>query len=206
MPEKAHGRYLLSGGMLVCPTCGGHFEARKAPWKSGGGVYVCATRRRKPGICGNTLALPIAKTDDDILSVIEGDVLSPKFITELVRLIDSTPDERQQQADERDRLRTEVERLVNSIASVLSEMGSSWPVAVRDGMGAPVSRRRAPVVAQIRRATARVAIPAPGSSSTSTNATPSASMASPSVVLRANDSGRATARSASCSARRRVSS
>jgi hypothetical protein len=25
--------YLLSGGLLVCPTCGGHFEERIAPWK-----------------------------------------------------------------------------------------------------------------------------------------------------------------------------
>jgi hypothetical protein len=24
---------LLSGGMLVCPQCGEHFEARIAPWK-----------------------------------------------------------------------------------------------------------------------------------------------------------------------------
>jgi hypothetical protein len=33
MPEKAHGKYLLTGGMLVCPVCNGHFEARKHPWK-----------------------------------------------------------------------------------------------------------------------------------------------------------------------------
>ena len=26
MPEKAHGKYLLTGGMLICPTCRGHFE------------------------------------------------------------------------------------------------------------------------------------------------------------------------------------
>ena len=31
--HKSHGRYLLSGGMLICPTCGGHFEGRKNPWK-----------------------------------------------------------------------------------------------------------------------------------------------------------------------------
>ena len=26
MPETASGRYLLSGGLLICPTCGGNFE------------------------------------------------------------------------------------------------------------------------------------------------------------------------------------
>jgi site-specific DNA recombinase len=47
-PQNASGKYLLSGGLLVCPTCGGHFEAFKAPWKPEG-IYVCATRRRKTG-------------------------------------------------------------------------------------------------------------------------------------------------------------
>jgi hypothetical protein len=34
-PNKAHGKYLLSGGVLMCPTCGGHFEGRKNPWRDG---------------------------------------------------------------------------------------------------------------------------------------------------------------------------
>ena len=76
VPERSHGKYLLSGGLLVCPTCGGHFEARMAPWKGiKGGVYICSTRRRKPGVCGNVLALPIAETDDTVLSMVEGEVL-----------------------------------------------------------------------------------------------------------------------------------
>lgn len=65
-PHKAHGKYLLSGGMLICSTCGGNFEARKYPWKPSpetadklpanarvghpGVVYICSTRRRKPGV------------------------------------------------------------------------------------------------------------------------------------------------------------
>ena len=71
--HRAHGRYLLSGGMLLCPTCGGHFEARKYPWRVNepgghqGHVYICATRRRKPGVCTNTLALDIAEADDGAL-------------------------------------------------------------------------------------------------------------------------------------------
>jgi len=68
-PQNAGGKYLLSGGLLVCPTCGGHFEAFKSPWTA---VYVCATRRRKPGVCTNTLALPIADTDDAVLDMVDG--------------------------------------------------------------------------------------------------------------------------------------
>ena len=30
-------------------------------------VYICSTRRRKPGACSNTLALPMQETEDDIL-------------------------------------------------------------------------------------------------------------------------------------------
>lgn len=131
--EKAHGRYLLSGGMLICPTCGGHFEARKNPWnpsrktaeslpphaRSGhpAHVYICATRRRKPGVCLNTLALPIEETDDVVLSILEGEVLSAAFIRELMSLVDNTPDETGWLVAERDRLQTEVARLVASIAA-----------------------------------------------------------------------------------------
>ncbi len=43
MPEKAWGKYLLTGGLLVCPTCGGQFEGLTFPKE----VYVCSTPRRK---------------------------------------------------------------------------------------------------------------------------------------------------------------
>jgi hypothetical protein len=122
-PEKSHGRYLLSGGMLICPTCGGHFEARKYPWRvqerggHPGHVYICSTRRRKPGVCSNTLALPIAETDETVLSIIEGEVLGTRFIRELLSLVDNAPDETVWLEAERDRLQTEVDRLVASIAA-----------------------------------------------------------------------------------------
>ena len=81
VPERAHGAYLLSGGLLKCRLCGGHFEALKSPWKHGGN-YVCATRRRKPGVCANTLALPIESTDKMILEMVD-QAFSPALIEEL---------------------------------------------------------------------------------------------------------------------------
>jgi DNA invertase Pin-like site-specific DNA recombinase len=122
-PEKAHGKYLLSGGMLICPTCGGHFEGRKNPWRIHEAyghpdhVYVCSTRRRKPGCCPNTLALPIDETDGAVLSIVEGEVLGTRFIGELLALVDNAPDETTWLTAERDRLQTEVDRLVASIAA-----------------------------------------------------------------------------------------
>jgi hypothetical protein len=133
-PHKAHGKYLLSGGMLICPSCGGHFEARKYPWKPSpetakrlpkharvghpGQVYICSTRRRKPGVCTNTLALPIDETDDTVLDIIEGEVLGSRFIRELLGLVDrGEVDDTVHLTAERDRLRGEVDNLVKSIAA-----------------------------------------------------------------------------------------
>jgi hypothetical protein len=112
-PQNASGKYLLSGGLLICPTCGGHFEAFKSPWTA---VYVCATRRRKPGVCTNTLALPIAETDDAVLDLAEGEALGGKFIAELLALVDTTPDRTTAAAVERTRLLGQITNLVESVA------------------------------------------------------------------------------------------
>ena len=116
VPERAHGKYLLSGGLLVCPTCGGHFEARIAPWKGHANVYLCSTRRRKPGVCTNTLALPIGETDDAVLGIVEGEVLGTRFIEELIALVDTSPDPTAGLQRERQRLAQEIENLVTSVA------------------------------------------------------------------------------------------
>jgi site-specific DNA recombinase len=118
VPERAHGRYLLSGGMLICPTCGGHFEARITPWHGVREAYICSTRRRKPGVCSNTLALPIAETDDDVLSIVEGEVLGTAVITELLTLVDdgAAQETTHLQAD-RDRLQREIDNLLELTAS-----------------------------------------------------------------------------------------
>jgi site-specific DNA recombinase len=121
VPERAHGKYLLTGGMLVCPTCGGHFEALKVPWKDDG-VYTCSTRRRKPGICTNTLALPMAETDAAILSTIEGDVLHPRLIEDLLLLVDhGGADDNVRLTADRDQLQREVKNLVAAIAKGVAE-------------------------------------------------------------------------------------
>ncbi|MDO8677166.1 MAG: recombinase family protein [Acidobacteriota bacterium] len=118
VPERAYGKYLLSGGMLVCPQCGGHFEARKHPWHDQPGeVYTCSTRRRKPGMCDNMMALPIGETDDQILSIIDGQVLCPSVIEELLLLVDrGEADDSARLTADRQRLCKEISRFVDSIA------------------------------------------------------------------------------------------
>jgi hypothetical protein len=118
VPERAHGKYLLSGGMLICPQCGGHFEARIAPWKGQANVYICSTRRRKPGVCTNTLALPIAETDDDVLGIVEGEVLGTRFIEELLALVDNGHHHEAEHLDaDRDRLEREISNLMDLVAN-----------------------------------------------------------------------------------------
>jgi DNA invertase Pin-like site-specific DNA recombinase len=118
MPQRAHGKYLLSGGMLICPTCHAHFEARMTPWRGlTGGVYICSTHRRKPGVCVNRLTLPMAETDDMILSMVEGEVLGTHVINRLLELVDTGAEHEVARLEaDRDRLQKEIENLVRSIA------------------------------------------------------------------------------------------
>jgi site-specific DNA recombinase len=119
-PQKAGGKYLLSGGLLICPTCGGHFEAFKAPWRPEG-IYCCATRRRKPGKCTNGLTLPMRETDETILEMIDGEVLGTPFIEELLALVDKgEADQTAMLTAERDRLQREVNNLLDLVASGIS--------------------------------------------------------------------------------------
>ena len=104
--------------MLVCPTCGGHFEARIAPWKGQREVYICSTRRRKPGVCTNTLALPITETDDDVLGIVEGEVLGTRFIEELLAQVDDGHQHEAAHLDaDRERLAREISNLMDLAAS-----------------------------------------------------------------------------------------
>lgn len=151
LPRDTHGKYLLSGGMLICAECGGHFEALKSPWSTpeeGDGVYVCSTRRRKPGVCSSKLALPIRESDDVVLSVIEGEVLGTRYIEELLALVEQAPpDETSQLEADRDRLRAEIDNMVRSIAAGVPPQSL-----------APVIREKEKAIANIE---AKLRVPAP---------------------------------------------
>jgi DNA invertase Pin-like site-specific DNA recombinase len=115
-PQKAHGHYLLSGGMLICPQCGGNFEARHGTSWGGRGVYVCGTRRRNPGVCSNKLVLPIVEMDAIVLHQLEDEVLSPRYINQLVSLVGDAPDETERLTADKTKLQVEIGRLLDSIA------------------------------------------------------------------------------------------
>jgi hypothetical protein len=79
---------------------------------------VCSTRRRKPGLCNNTVALSIQETDEAILSEIEGEVLGTRHIDELLAVVASAPDPTAHLQAKRDRLCRERDNL----ASVLMRL------------------------------------------------------------------------------------
>jgi hypothetical protein len=53
----------------------------------------------------------------DLTRICDGQVLGTRYINELPSLVDTTPDESAWLASERDRLQTEIDRLVASIAA-----------------------------------------------------------------------------------------
>jgi hypothetical protein len=122
------GKYLLSG-MLRCP-CGANFEAQKSPHGIRKGlVYVCSAHRRKgSAVCANNLSLPIDETDDRVLTVIEGQVLTPEFIE---RVLDTVfvPDAVNRAALEAEG--PELERRVANLTAAV-KAGGDIPVLVED--------------------------------------------------------------------------
>ena len=59
------------------------------------------------GVCQNTLALPIAETDRQVVDIVADEVLSPRMIDELLAAVSTVADEGVRLRDERDRLRAE---------------------------------------------------------------------------------------------------
>jgi hypothetical protein len=105
--------------MLRCP-CGGRFEGVKVLWRGSRlvrkQVYVCATRRRRPGVCPNTLELPMKLADNIVLDMIEGEVLGTRMIEELLAMVDQgEADNSMLLMADRDRLEREIANLVQSI-------------------------------------------------------------------------------------------
>ena len=156
----AHGKYLLTGGLLKCPTCGGSFEAlADRPGRQRGNI-ICATRRRKPGVCTNTLTLPIVETDNSVLDIVEGEVLASPFIEELLAVVDKgEADDTARLTAERDRLQREIDALLDLVASGVAQ--TTVAAKIKEA-GSPESRswtpsdadlaRRPPNIAKLREA------------------------------------------------------
>ncbi len=104
-------RYLLSGGMLLCPTCGGRFEVlSNGKYR----YYVCATRRHAgTARCANPLALRVEVMDDAVLRLLEGEVLHSKFLDHLVNLAcgNGADDARAAIEAQRDEVSAKIKRL-----------------------------------------------------------------------------------------------
>ncbi|WP_110174776.1 zinc ribbon domain-containing protein [Luteitalea pratensis] len=132
--------------MLVCGCCGGHFEAYTTSWKPEP-VYVCATRRRKPGVCTNKAAIPIFDADNIMLDMVEDEVLSPAYVDTLLAMMarGTDPAETPRLERERERLETEVQRLVGSIAHGVDPREVADQIAVRRACIEAATKRLASV-------------------------------------------------------------
>jgi len=98
--QNSPGTYLLSGGMIICSECGGNFEVRKKT-----GVYSCATRRPQPGLCSNTLKLPIEETDRAVLDELDSKLQDPRFIQEVLAMVTDAPDQTERLTAEKGQLK-----------------------------------------------------------------------------------------------------
>jgi site-specific DNA recombinase len=81
-------KYLLTG-FARCGSCGGTMEVRRLDWRhtrTKGPFYQCASYvRRGLSICDNTLALPLALADAEVLDAIEANVLHPSVVRDAIR-------------------------------------------------------------------------------------------------------------------------
>jgi hypothetical protein len=114
--RPVEGKYLLAG-FLAC-ECGARFEAVKN-WR-GTHAYVCSARRRKgPDVCPSEVVMPVHEIESTFLDVIEGTVLHPDFIDQLVdEVFADNPDaERVALVEDRKRLACEIENLTKAIAA-----------------------------------------------------------------------------------------
>lgn len=141
-PSSGRGTHLLSGGLLICPECSGAFETYK-------GHYLCANRRRKQ-TCTNLLRLPIGLTDRDVVDALDRVVLSPDAVEEVLALVTADgPDERPALEADLNRLRTEVRRLLGSIADGVPAASVAPMVREKEAEAARIEARlrvpRAPV-------------------------------------------------------------
>ena len=105
----ARAKYLLSGGMLLCPSCVGRFEVQN------GEYYVCGTRRKSgAAACSNPVSLRVEVVDDFFLGLLDGQVLAPAFIETCLNLVcgNRGDDARAQVEADRDELTKKIARLI----------------------------------------------------------------------------------------------
>ena len=80
-PPATGAKYLLAG-FLTCGCCGSSLEARsRSHGKRRAVFYGCAAyHRRGKSICANSLTVPMAVTDDAVLSVVEDAILRSEVV------------------------------------------------------------------------------------------------------------------------------
>lgn len=151
----AKAKYLLSGGMLLCPSCGGRFEGLN------GQYYVCATRRHAgKSICNNRLAIKIDAMDTAVLRLLDAQVLHPAFVEQVLTLAcgNRNDDGRADLEAQRDELSKAVANLAKAVAlapdipEILAELRQR--TAARDAL----DRRLAALAEPIDRARLRSAL------------------------------------------------
>lgn len=158
-PIKRAPKFLLSGGALVCPTCGMPFEGRSGTSWRGRSVYVCASRRRRPGSCSNRLVLDCGPVDASVLAIVEDELLAPSHIDRLLTLVEQSGDDRPYLLAERERLQTELSRLVTSLAAGVPASAVAGPIKEREAALTTLDQRLArPVPAATDVAALRAAL------------------------------------------------
>jgi site-specific DNA recombinase len=157
-PAGRHPRYLLSQ-LARCGCCGGPIQANNG--KDGRRlikVYVCGYHRtRGDAVCTNTTRRPVAEVDEKLLEVVKTQLLREEVVAEALRQIRQRLRERSKSAvheapgmeKEAGRLKVEIDRLANAIASTTAK-----PEALVQGV---VEREQRLAMIESRLATIRTA-------------------------------------------------
>ena len=81
---SVESRYLLTG-LATCGVCGSGLTVRSSGGSRRRFFYRCRAAAERGTICTNTLALPMALTDQAVLGYVEGVLLHPDVVSEALR-------------------------------------------------------------------------------------------------------------------------
>jgi site-specific DNA recombinase len=125
-PESGiEARHFLSG-FVTCGLCGGAMHAiRRTSRRGQPRVYFVCNGWRVDGACDNAMSAHVHEVDEAVLGTLRRDVLAPDIVEDVVRraieLFTSEPDaaeeRRQRLTSERERLRDELARYAEAIAT-----------------------------------------------------------------------------------------